>query len=233
MYLTNTRTNNNINNNINNNFNNLNNMNVLNYTFSANAGEINYRENAQSLASDNFSQDSTSDIDRLLREVEVDAPKQEEIFEVIDAALNTDAFDNEAARQSFLDMLKRGDVIEVSGYRNKIGIPCFKVGSEKSEAFSFAPTPKDVFYVKEYIKSKKFIELPADEEGDKLIECDRDINEELFFMFLEAGEPLKILPPHKVREGMTIYPYLMGPGGKLRLRLKATEEVIDAIRNRK
>lgn len=211
----------------------INNMTPFNYTFAANAGEINYRENAQSLASDNFSQDSTSDIDRLLREVEVDAPKQEEIFEVIDAALNTDAFDNEAARQSFLDMLKRGDVIEVTGYRNKVGIPCFKVGSEKSEAFSFAPTQKDVFYVKEYIKSKKFIELPADEEGDKLIECSREINEELFFMLLEAGEPLKILPPHKLRVGQTIYPYLMGPGGKLRLRLVATEEVINAIRKRK
>lgn len=205
----------------------------LNYTFASNAGEMNYRENAQSLASINASQDSTSELDSLLREAEVETPNQDDVFSEIDAADTPDAFDNEAALQSFRQMLKRGDVIEASTYVNKTGTPCMKVGSQKTEEFAHGITEESLFQSVQYIKTKKFIELPADEETDKIIECSRDINEELFFMLLEAGEPLKILPPHKVRLGQTIYPYLVGPGGKLRLRLVATEEVINAIRNRK
>lgn len=205
----------------------------FNNYFASNAGEMNYRENAQSLASVNDSQDSTSELDSLLREAEAETPKQDDVFSEIDAADTPDAFDNEAALQSFRQMLKRGDLIEVTAYVNKTGTPCMKVGSLKTEEFSHGITEKSLFQCLKYINTAKYVELPAEKEGDKVITCTREINEDLFFILLEAGEPLKILPPHKVREGMTIYPYLVGPGGKLRLRLKATEEIIEAIRNRK
>lgn len=197
------------------------------FIFSANSGEINYRGNAQSLASVN------SELDRLAREAEAEAGKEVDTFQALGMSDGSEPFDNEAAWQSFVGMLKRGEILEVKVYKNKTGIPCLKVESPLTEAFSQGITPKSLFSTTTYLKTGKYVELPADEEGDKLIECSREINEELFFMLLEAGEPLKILPPHKVRLGQTIYPYLVGPGGKLRLRLTATEEVISAIRNRK